>query len=171
MHKIKTIVIGLLAVCGLALAAAPRAQASQLQFTYTDTSGLNFTFDQSSSPTPTAYSSGDWTMVSVSNWSGNIGPYSSMIWYSASSGGMFDTPDHALVILGNPVYSGTEQNPMFAPTPPNDPYQFEYGSDCHTITGTLTVTDLSAPEPGTLALFAAALGLLGMAVIIRRRRV
>ena len=83
---------------------------------------------------------------------------------------MFDTPDFQYAVYGSQVYSGTEANPVFsvgtfrASSEADFPGQGE--SYCQSrFCGKLTIS--SVPEPGTL--FAGALGLLGVALTLRRR--
>jgi PEP-CTERM motif len=154
------------AIIGASLAAAvlaTGAHAGELLFSYTETGpgAIDFSFDQSSNPTPLADGLGFNTQVPVSNWTGNIGPYSSIVWFSLSANGMFDTPDGVFVVFGPQVYGGTEAAPTFAPG------VFPGADQTTGLNGVLTVT--AVPEPAGWALMLIGFGALGS--VLRRRRI
>jgi hypothetical protein len=153
-------------IIGVSLAAAvlaTGAQAGELLFSYTETGpgAIDFSFDQSSNPTPLSYALGDSTQVPVSNWTGNVGPYSSIVWFSLGDNGMFDTVDGAYVVFGPQVYGGTEAAPTFATG------VFPGADQTNGLSGVLTVT--AVPEPAGWALMLIGFGALGST--LRRRRV
>ena len=182
----------LAAVGALSLAFMPGARASVLHFSYTQTGGSNiyFSFDQNSNPTPLSTSptwNYDYTQAAITNWSGNIAAVSSVYWYGSNNGGMFTLPASSSFtqnLIGDVVFTGTLKSPVFQPGVYSGSYTVSSGGDSYffgdcggqyqntQVTGTLTVTAMtsSVPEPGTLALFAAALGLLALAARRRARR-
>jgi hypothetical protein len=135
--------------------ATGAAQASTLFFSYSESGGIDFSFEQSSDPTP-LFSSPDLTQTPVSDWTGNIGPYSSIVWWNAKKAtGMFDTSDGSYVVVGPQVYSGPESAPVFAPG------VFAETDNTDSLSGTLTVT--SVPEASTWALMLVGLASLSFA--------
>jgi PEP-CTERM motif len=144
-----------------ALTCAATAQAETLLFSYSEP-GLNFSFEQSSNPTPIAYQDDNYTQTPVTDWTGSVGPYTSIVWYSTDQSGMFDTPDSVYDIVGAQVYSGSESNPTFTPG-------VYTASDMNRdyLGGTLTIT--AVPEPASWALMLIGLGALGAALRTSRR--
>lgn len=146
------------------LANRENANATPLNFSYSETgnNGINFSFDQASNPVPLGEDGGIFTIIPVSNWSGNVGPFSSIVWYNATDLGLFDTADHSTAVYGPQVYSGTEANPVFAPG------QFTGIDHDNGNTGTLVVT-AAVPEPSAWAFMVVGLGMVGL--IMRKRPV
>jgi hypothetical protein len=172
----------LVAIPALSIALMAAASASMLQFSYTQTGGSNvqFTFDQVSNPTNVHVNAYDgYTQVAITNFSGNIPAVAAIDWYSQNAGGGFALPGNGP--LSNPGLFGTNSlqfftgslwHPVFH-TGAFTGYYYGLSNNCEdgegcgesTIYGTLTVTALTdnVPEPGSLALFAGALALLGFA--------
>lgn len=145
--------ITLAAIVTAAVFATGAAQASTLLFSYSESGGLDFSFEQSSNPTPISYTSGMVTEAPVSDWAGNIGPYSSIAWWSAMDNGMFIAGPYSVV--GPQVYSGSESAPVFAPG------IFAGTNHDSGLSGTLTVT--SVPEASTWAMMLIGFAGLGFA--------
>ena len=147
----------------LAVALATAASASELLFTYTETGpgAIDFSFDQASNPTPLSFTLGTVTDVPVTNWSGNIGPYSAIQWFSAASSGQFNTQDDLYVVFGPQIYGGTEDAPTFGPG------TFAGADQSDGLVGTLVVT--SVPEPAGWMLMLVGIGGLGAAMRTRKR--
>jgi len=155
------------------LACDATAHAEELQFTYVESGSgaVDFSFLQDSNPTAQYYDLGWDVQVGVSDWTGNVGPFSDVVWYpTAAAGGITAwTPDSSVYLDGPQVYSGSEQAPVFAPG------VFADFSDVNNgLTGTLTVTEASlgsgAPEPATWAMLLIGLGATGAAMRTARRR-
>jgi hypothetical protein len=153
----KVLIMATAAAAALGLAAS--AHAETLVFTYVEDGGLDFSFDQSATPTPLGYALGDYTDVAISNFTGNVGPYSSIVWYSAGASGQFNTPDNAYVVFGPQVYSGPESAPIFATG------TYAGADQTNGLAGTLTIT--AVPEPATWAMMILGLGMTG--ALLRRR--
>jgi hypothetical protein len=154
------------AASAAALAFAATAQAETLLFSYAEAGGINFSFEQSSTPTPITFTSGVDTVTSVADWSGSVGPYTSIAWYNFSNNGMFDTSDGKYVIFGPQVYTGTEGNPVFAPG------VFTGQDLTDRETGTLTITDIASggvPEPAAWALMLVGFATTGVAFRASRK--
>lgn len=174
----------ILALAALSIVLMGGARASMLQFSYTESggNGIQFSFDQASTPTPLSHSSwvyGGYTQVAVTNWSGNIAPVSSVLWFPSWNGGMFALPGNGALsfpgvygVNDQAAFTGTLAHPVFQPGQ-FDGYYSLSGNDCDLtkVHSTLTVTALTStvPEPGSLGLFAAALALLGLVFLARRR--
>jgi hypothetical protein len=160
MHKI----FGPLAIASIALGATlslSSAQAGTLLVQWTESdAGIDVSWDQSSAPTPNWYYSGVETDVPVWNFtstgSTSVGPYSDIVWYSASDFGLFDTPDNAYIVEGAQTYTGPESAPVFTP----GVYE---GHDYATgATATVTIS-AGVPEPSTWAMMLLGFAGLGFA--------
>jgi hypothetical protein len=145
----------LAAIAIAATLATGAAQASTLHFNYSENGGIDFSFKQSSNPTPISYGPGFATEAPVSDWTGNIGPYSSIAWFNSKANGMFDTIDGSYIVFGPQVYSGPESAPVFAPG------VFAGADQTNGLSGTLTVT--SVPEASTWAMMLLGFAGLGFA--------
>ncbi len=146
----------LAAIVTAAAFATGAAQASTLKFSYSESGGIDFSFEQSSNPTPIFSFPGALTQVPVSDWTGNIGPYSSIVWWSATDSGMFETVDGLYSVVGRQqVYSGPESAPAFAPG------VFAGTDATNGLSGTLTVT--AVPEASTWAMMLVGFAGLGFA--------
>ena len=157
------------AIIGASLAAAAAlatgAHAEELLFTYAESGpgAIDFSFEQSSNPTPISFSDGFATQVPVSDWTGNVGPFTSISWFSASDNGMFDTVDGVVQVVGPQVYGGSEAAPTFAPG------TFAGVDHINQLSGVLTVTAIAAvPEPASWALMLIGVGALGAAMRSRK---
>jgi len=141
------------------LTLSTAAQAETLLFSYSDPSE-SLTFEQSSTPTPVSYTTGNSTVVQITN-----SLYSSITWYTTGSGGLFQTPDSAFNIYGPQVYSGSEANPVFAPG------VFQGVNGLNQQAGTLTITAAAGgvPEPATWGMMLVGLGVVGALARSRSR--
>ncbi len=145
----------LAAIVTAAAFATGAAQASTLLFSYSESGGIDFSFEQSSNPTPIFSFTGALTQVPVSDWTGNIGPYSSIVWWTAAASGMFETVDGLYSVVGPQVYSGPEGAPVFAPG------VFAGTDVTNGLSGSLTVT--AVPEASTWAMMLIGFAGLGFA--------
>lgn len=144
-----------------AITLGATAHAETLLFSYSDTGGVSFTYEQSSTPTPTAYSANFANSVPVRDFKGNIGPYSSMSYYTTAASGGFSTPGGLVDGRGPQIFSGTVSNPVFAPG------KFAVDEVFTQQTGTLAIS--AVPEPTSWAMMLVGLGGLGGMMRSRRR--
>jgi hypothetical protein len=155
----KHLLVAAASIAAITLGAT--AHAGTLLFSYSDTGGVSFTYEQSSTPTPTNYSANFADSVPIQDFQGNIGPYSSMSYFTTAASGGFVTPD-GLVNGGGPqIFAGTVSNPVFAPG------TFAIDEVLAQQTGTLTIS--AVPEPASWAMMLAGLGGLGGMMRSRRR--
>ncbi len=161
----------LMAAAAFAVAACcgTAANASELLFTYTDSAGVDVSFEQSSTPMPILYGLGVGADVAVTEITSNVGSFSDVAWYSIAYGGMFTldylSPQYS--VEGPQVYTGPASDPVFTAGKTYTAYD-----SCDGLTGTLTITNVSAaPEPTTWALIIESLGAIGLVLRhVRRRR-
>jgi hypothetical protein len=153
------LLIAATAVAALTFAAS--AQADTLLFSYFEPGGVSFSFEQSMTPVVIAYADGINTETQITNWTGSVGPYTAMVWYSVGEGGMFDTPDQANAAVGPQIYGGSESNPTFTTG------VFKGTDDGDGLDGTLTVT--LVPEPAAWALMLVGFGALGLGLRASRK--
>lgn len=147
-------------VCGVAT-----AHAQELKFSYVEQGGFDFSFIQDANPTPIDYDLGGFAQVAISDWTGNIGPESSIYWISSAGGGLFATFDVSANVFGAQAYSGSEAAPVFAPG------VFAGVDHVDGLSGVLTITEMSGvPEPATWAMLLIGLGAIGAAMRTARRR-
>jgi hypothetical protein len=159
-------VVGAIAALGL-IASASAASASYLLFSYSETgpSAIDASWYQSPNPTPIAYNYDTYTTVPVFDWTGNVGPYTSITWISVvfESGG-FVTPDGSISVFGQQYYGFPESDPSFAPgvwTGVNATDGLPF---------TLTITNSDIPEPSEWAMMLVGLGGVGAAMRLARRK-
>jgi hypothetical protein len=166
MSRTARSVIG--AICALALVVpVSAASASYLLFTYSETGpgAIDVSWDQSSNPRPIAYNYDTYATVPVLDWTGNVGPYTSITWISVVfENGGFITPDGSINVYGQQFYGFPESSPSFAPglwTGVNATDGLPF---------TLTITNADIPEPSAWTMALVGLGGVGGAMRLERRR-
>jgi hypothetical protein len=154
------------------LAASLTAKADTLEFTLTG-GGNTLTLSLPSNPTPDSSTNGtSFTLDNIMVTEGIISFSTDLKFSNLTAGGGLDfsipspppVPGTDLDLLGPQLYSGLESSPMFSATatpfllsrPKEDSDDF-----------TLTIANLSVPEPRSIELFAT--GLLAIAGTVRRK--
>jgi hypothetical protein len=154
------------------LAVGLTAQADTLEFTLTG-EGSTFTFSLPSNPTPDSSTDGtSFTLDNIMVNEGIIGFTTDIKFSSLSAGGGLDfsipgappIPDTDLDLVGPQLYSGLEAAPIFAAT--TTPFMLSKPKG-DTDDFTLTIADVSIPEPASIGLLAT--GLVAIAMTVRRR--
>lgn len=152
-------------LCAVAFATAPPAGASTLRFSYAETGPqpIDVGWRQSSDPTPLDYNFDTYTTVPVFDWTGNIGPFTSITYDSVIfTNGGFYTPDGAILVSHLQLYGPPESSPHFAPN------VWTGVNAADGLPFTLTIT--AVPEPAGWALMLIGFGGLGGALRLSRRR-
>ena len=151
------------ALAATALVGVASAKAETLQATWAlDEFGVVATWDQSSDPAPLDYATGLGTKIAIWDFSSAyVGPYTAIVYFNASTGDTFVTPDGAYYVGGPQAYLGSEDAPMFAPGVFHGTYD--------TLASTLTLT--AVPEASTWALTVAGFAATAALSFYRRRRV
>jgi hypothetical protein len=162
--RIRSVVSGAVLAAALAWSAAS-AEAATVTVTWTEP-GVDVTWEQSWNPTPISSVSGYETKVAVSDWTStgatSVGPYSSIIWYSASSGGGLSAPDLTYALYGRASYVGSEASPKFVPG--------TY-SEYDTYTGQAATVSISGvPETSTWVMMLAGFAGLSVAGYLQSRK-
>jgi hypothetical protein len=151
----------LAASLGSALCASS-AGASVLLFAFGGGSAGHLSWKQDSAPTPAVFSADFSTTVDVTpvGLDPNGHAFSQIIFYPAFIGGGFSMTNYVVNVFGDPVYTGPEDAPVFAP----GVYTLLDTSGAQA--GTLSVTAI--PEPGAWSLML--LGVGGFGAVLRRAR-
>ena len=159
-------IVGAIAALDL-IASAATAGAPYLLFNYSETGpgAIDASWYQSSNPKPIAYNYDTYTDVPVLDWTGNVGPYTSIAWISTvfESGG-FVTPDGSISVFGQQYYGFPESSPSFAPgvwTGTNATDNLPFALD---------ITPSNIPEPSGWVMMVVGLGAVGAAMRLAPRR-
>ena len=153
-------------VLAFALLIAPLAKADTLLLDLSET-GSTYTFFLDSSPLVASskvgfsFTLGD-TPITIDD---SFGVTSGITFFNGARGGglsLLDIPGGALDVTGPQLYGGSESTPSFAP---GGPFSL---TDSNNDLFTLTISDVSTPEPGTLILVAT--GAIATLGFVRRRR-
>ena len=148
-------------VAAIAVLLASSAQAvDYLQATFTGPDGTT-SWVQDFAPTPLAFAIDNYTSIPVWDYTDSIGgsePYAPFVsYYSTLQGGGWGDPAGDFGPLGDQVYGGTEDAPIFS-----------VGSYVES-DGTLTLT--SVPEPATWVMMLVGFGLVAASMRGRRSAV
>jgi len=153
------------AIAALGLTAGSAAGATSLLFTYVEAGpgAIDASWNQSSNPAAFAYDYFYYTAVPVFNWTGNVGPYGGMYYYSFGiyGNGGFSTPDGTINVYGGQYYGFPESNPYFVPG---------VWTGVNATDGLpFTLTAIAVPEPSEWAIMLLGLGGVGVGLRIARR--
>jgi hypothetical protein len=157
----------LIAALGVAVfAATAAANAETLKVSWDEPGGVMASWLQSSDPTPSDYLTDAATTVPVTDFTGNVGPYSSIAFYNTSLDGGFSifapgTPAPLWVVQGAQMYTGSEVTPVFAPG------VFAVQDFTNGLDGNVSFT-VAVPEPPVWSLMIAGLAALGVWRRLRR---
>jgi hypothetical protein len=159
----------LIAALGAAVfAATAAANAETLKVTWDEPAGggVMASWLQSSDPTPSDYGTDMATTVPVTDFTGTIGPYTSIAFYNAVLDGGFSifapgNPTALWAVQGAQMYTGSEAAPIFAPG------VFAVQDFTNGLDGNVSFT-VAAPEPPVWTLMIAGLAALGVWRCLRR---
>lgn len=150
----------LIAALGLTVfAATAAANAETLKVTWEEPGGVMASWLQSSDPTPSDYGTDIATTVPITDFTGNVGPYSSIAFYNAALDGGFSIfpPGSSIplwAVQGAQMYTGGEAAPIFAPG------VFAVQDFTDGLDGNVSFT-VAVPEPPVWSLMIAGLAFLG----------
>ena len=153
-------------VLAFALLIAPLAKADTLAF---DLSGVGSTYDFFLDSNPVVASSAIGFSFTINNVPITVddlfGVTSGITFFNGARGGglsLLDIPGGKIDATGIQLFSGSESSPSFAP---GGPFPL---TDSNKDPFTLTISDVTTPEPGTLTLLAT--GTIAAFGFIRRRK-
>jgi hypothetical protein len=160
MSMSKWLLAAAVSLASLSLTAGANASVLHFQYTETGQGAIDFSFDQSSTPVPNGFLLGSSTDVPVTNWTSNIGPASSILWFNlVNAFGGFDTDTSnnggaGSSVFGPQVYTGLESAPVFAPGT-----FVGFSDQDNGLSGVLTVTTVTPLPPAWTMLIAGFVGL------------